>query len=78
MPPGWTRQRPTFSIVQRKVVAPNDFTDLHQIRHRLAPFQTRYNAVAKPFNWKFTRHDLGELQRIDAHHSPAEEHHMAA
>jgi transposase len=68
-----------FSIVQRKVVAPNDFTDRDQIRHRLAAFQTRYNAVATPFNWKFTRHDLAApLQRIDAHHSPAEEHHLAA
>jgi transposase len=68
-----------FSIVQRKVVAPNDFTDPDQIRDRLTAFETRYNAVAQPFNWKFTRHDLGELlQRIDAHHSPAEEHHLAA
>ena len=44
-----------FSVVQRKVVSPNDFTDLGQIRHRLAAFETRYNAVAEPFNWRFTR-----------------------
>jgi len=57
-----------FSVVQRKVVTPNDFTDLGQIRDRLAAFQTRYNAVAKPFNWKFTRSDLDALlDRIDAH-----------
>jgi hypothetical protein len=30
-----------FSVVQRKVVAPNDFTDLGQIRDRLAAFETR-------------------------------------
>jgi hypothetical protein len=57
-----------FSIVQRKVVHPNDFTDLGQIRDRLATFEIRYNAIARPFNWKFTRTDLHDLlQRIDAH-----------
>jgi transposase len=57
-----------FSVVQRKVVTPSDFTDLGQIRDRLAAFQTRYNAVAKPFSWKFTRSDLDALlDRIDAH-----------
>jgi hypothetical protein len=57
-----------FSVVQRKVVSPNDFTDLDQIRDRLAAFETRYNAVAKPFNWKFTRTDLNDLlDRINAH-----------
>jgi transposase len=57
-----------FSVIQRKVVTPNDFTDLGQIRDRLAAFQTRYNAVAKPFNWRFTRTDLNDLlDRIDAH-----------
>jgi transposase len=57
-----------FSVVQRKVINPNDFTDLGQIRDRLAAFEIRYNAVAKPFNWKFTRTDLSDLlHRIDAH-----------
>ena len=56
-----------FSVVQRKVVSPNDFTDLNQIRDRLAAFETRYNAIARPFNWKFTRTDLDDLlHRIDA------------
>ena len=60
-----------FSVVQRKVVAPNDFIDLDQIRERLAAFETRYNAVAAPFNWKFTRRELGNLlQRIDIHENP--------
>jgi transposase len=57
-----------FSVVQRKVVSPNDFTDLGQIRDRLAAFEARYNAIATPFNWKFTRADLDDLlHRIDAH-----------
>jgi hypothetical protein len=55
-----------FSIVQRKVVAPNDFTDLDQIRDRLRAFETRYNATAQPFQWKFTTTDLEELlARLD-------------
>ena len=57
-----------FSVIQRKVLTPNDFTDLDQIRDRLAAFETRYNAIARPFTWKFTRTDLGDLlRRIDAH-----------
>jgi hypothetical protein len=66
-----------FSVVQRKALNPNDFTSLDQIRDRLAAFETRYNTIAKPFNWKFTRTDLsGLLHRIDAHdtiqpHAPA-------
>ena len=57
-----------FSVVQRKVLTPSDFTDLDQIRDRLAAFETRYNAIARPFTWKFTRTNLGDLlRRIDAH-----------
>jgi transposase len=57
-----------FSIVQRKVVAPNDFTDLDEIRARLAEFEIRYNAVAGPYNWRFTRADLDALlDRLAAH-----------
>jgi hypothetical protein len=68
-----------FSVVQRKVVAPNDFTDLDQIRERLAAFETRYNAVAKPFNWKFTRRELDNLlHRIDTHDNPTHPQPQAA
>jgi transposase len=57
-----------FSIVQRKALSPNDFTSLDQIRDRLAAFEIRYNAIARPVNWKFTRTDLDDLlHRIDAH-----------
>jgi transposase len=67
-----------FSVVQRKVVTPNDFTDLDQIRQRLAAFETRYNAVAKPFNWRFTHSDLDNLlHRIDQH-DRANRHTLAA
>ena len=39
-----------FSVIQRKVVSPNDFSDLDQITARLAAFEKRYNAVAGPFD----------------------------
>jgi transposase len=61
-----------FSVVQRKVVSPNDFSDLTEIEARLAAFEDRYNAVARPFDWKFTRGDLDRLLiRIAAHEAQA-------
>jgi len=57
-----------FSVVQRKVVSPNDFTDLAKVEQRLTDFEKRYNQTAKPFRWKFTRDDLHDLlTRIDQH-----------
>jgi hypothetical protein len=38
------------------------------VRCRLAAFEARYNAIARPFSWKFTRTDRDDLlRRIDAH-----------
>lgn len=57
-----------FSVVQRKVVSPNDFTSLDQVEARLVEFERRYNATARPFKWKFTTADLDDLlDRIDRH-----------
>ncbi|MEV4179513.1 transposase [Nonomuraea sp. NPDC049709] len=50
-----------FSIVQRKVVTPNDFTNLDQVEDRLIAFERRYNETARPFRWKFTPADLEDL-----------------
>jgi hypothetical protein len=50
---------------QRTALTPNDFTTLGQIRGRLAAFQTRCNAVARPFNWRFARADLDDLTPPD-------------
>ena len=50
-----------FSIVQRKALTPNDFTDLNALAERLLDFQYYWEAAAKPFEWKFTRQDLKEL-----------------
>jgi hypothetical protein len=66
-----------FSIVQRKVLTPNDLPDVTTLETRLIEFQSYYEKIAKPFQWKFTRHDLkrvlariscdeSQLQRIAA------------
>jgi len=47
-----------FSIVQRKLLTPNDFESTAQLARALNDFEHYYNAVAKPFDWKFTRDDL--------------------
>ena len=55
-----------FSIVQRKVLTPNDFPDLNTLEHQLLAFGRRYEQIATPFEWKFTRADLNDLaQRLD-------------
>ena len=50
-----------FSVVQRKVLTPNDFPCLDAVAKRLLEFQSYYEQVAKPFEWKFTRVELREL-----------------
>jgi DDE superfamily endonuclease len=55
-----------FSIVQRKVLTPNDFHDLDTLQQRLLAFGRRYEQIATPFDWKFTRADLDRLtQRLE-------------
>lgn len=57
-----------FSIIQRKVLAPNDFHDLDAVADRLIAFQDYWQATGTPFDWKFTRTDLNDLLvRIDTH-----------
>ena len=57
-----------FSVVQRKVVSPNDFHSLENVEARLLDFQQYYEQIATPFEWKFTKDDLNALlQRITAH-----------
>lgn len=50
-----------FSIVQRKVLTPNDFQDLAELENRLLDFQVHYQKIATPFDWKYTREDLSRL-----------------
>ena len=50
-----------FSVIQRKVLTPNDFTSLTEVSRCLLEFQSFYEQAAKPFAWKFTRQDLQDL-----------------
>jgi hypothetical protein len=50
-----------FSILQRKVLTPNDFTSLSQLQERINNFERHFESIAKPFEWKFTRNDLCKL-----------------
>ena len=71
-PPGvcsWLNQVEIyFSVIQRKVLAPNDFHNLDELETRLLEFQDYYQQIATPFEWKFTTADLQDLlDRITAH-----------
>jgi hypothetical protein len=50
-----------FSIVQRKVLTPNDFSSTDQLENTILAFQRHYSSVATPFAWRFTRDDLHRL-----------------
>jgi hypothetical protein len=59
-----------FSIIQRKVLTPNDFADLEALRLRLALYEELSNQSPKPFQWKFDRTKLttllAKLAKIEA------------
>jgi hypothetical protein len=50
-----------FSVVQRKVLTPNDLGSLPELEERLLRFQDRYQEIAKPFHWTFTHKNLAAL-----------------
>jgi hypothetical protein len=50
-----------FSVVQRKVLTPNDFDSLSKLETALLAFQERYEKSAAPFRWTFTREKLAKL-----------------
>ena len=61
-----------FSIAQRKLLTPNDFPDLDTLEHSLLSFGRRYEQIAAPFEWTFTRHDLDRLlDRLNANQTTA-------
>ena len=54
-----------FSMIQNKVLTPNDFSNLAQVELRLRLYEELTNSRPKPFNWKFTKADLFDLlQRL--------------
>lgn len=50
-----------FSVLQRKVLTPNDFESIEDLENRIISFQALYEEIAKPFEWKFTRKDLKKV-----------------
>jgi hypothetical protein len=50
-----------YSIVQRKVLTPNDFPGLQAVAARLSAFERHYESIAKPFQWTFTRREIASL-----------------
>ncbi len=54
-----------FSILQRKLLTPDDSDDLITLAERILAFEQRYNAAAEPCDWRFNRDDLNRLvQRL--------------
>ena len=62
-----------FSVVQRKVLTPNETDDLPALERRLLDFQPYYEHAATPFQWKFTRDDLKRLLVKLGEYEPQEE-----
>jgi hypothetical protein len=57
-----------FSILQRKVLTPNDFESLEELESRILCFQAVYEKSAVPFEWRFTREDLKNvLAKLSLH-----------
>jgi hypothetical protein len=59
----------SFSIIQRKVLTPNDFADLEALRRRLALYEELSHHHPAPFQWKFDRAQLTTLvAKIEVYH----------
>jgi hypothetical protein len=65
-----------FSVIQRKILTPNDFASLADAETALLAFQDHYQQIATPFEWKFTKSDLDLLLKRLAARQP--EHALAA
>jgi transposase len=57
-----------FSIIQKKVISPNDFPSLEKLSGTLLAFIGRHNQTAGPFSWKYTAADLTDLLRRISEH----------
>jgi DDE superfamily endonuclease len=67
-----------FSIMQRKVLTPNDFSALAAVKERLENFEQLHNAHPRPFHWKFDREQLNDFmarlnkRRVERGEQPVE------
>ena len=66
----WLNQVEIYhSIIQRKLLDPNDFESTPEIARALNDFERHYNEIAQPFAWDFTRQHLAKLiDRLGDHH----------
>ena len=54
-----------FSLLQRKVLTPNDSADLRELELRIRLYEELTNSQPRPFDWRFTKYDLFNLlQRL--------------
>ena len=60
-----------FSIIQRKLLQPNQFDSTARLARALNEFEHYYNEIAEPFDWTFTSSDLADLLARIATHEPA-------
>jgi hypothetical protein len=63
----WLNQVEIYhSIIQRKLLNPNDFHSTADLARALNDFERRHNEIAEPFDWTFTRENLADLlARLD-------------
>jgi hypothetical protein len=62
-----------FSVIQRKLLTPDDFEGLDELADQILAFEKHYNAAARPFDWRFNRTDLNRLLtrvRLHDRHAP--------
>lgn len=58
----WPNQIEIYiSVVQRKLLTPDNLAGLEQLAEQLTAFQARYNHAAQPFDWRFNHDDLDRL-----------------
>ena len=53
--------RNLFSVVQRKLLTPDNVAGLEPLAEQITAFEARYNQAAQPFDWRFNRDDLDRL-----------------
>lgn len=60
-----------FSIIQRKVLTPNDFASLEEVEQRLRLYEELTNREPRAFDWKFNRAALQTLMtKLEAKRAP--------
>jgi hypothetical protein len=68
VPASWRNQVEIyFSLLQRKVLVPNDFASLEEVEQRIRLYEELTNRQLRPFRWKFDRVKLAQwLERLEA------------